>query len=83
MSGDIADWTNDCMQDAHPDWCPVGAPRRSAYGPPLTCKACGATGLYWQRVKGEHRIHDRATLLPHVCSAWAAGVPDTFEAVPE
>jgi hypothetical protein len=77
--GDIADWTNNCMQEAYPDWMPVG--RRSAYGPPLKCHGCGAVGLYWQRDQGSWRIHDRATLALHVCPGKLSAA--TFAKVPE
>lgn len=38
-----------------------------AYGPPLTCRNCGAGNLYWQIVRGEPVMYDRATITPHVC----------------
>lgn len=81
--GDIADWLLDSALDfcEDGDYGPPRNPRHNAYGPPLACKHCGARGLYWQRVQGVYRIHDRATLAPHDCRQTPA--PDTFEVVPE
>lgn len=41
--------------------------RGSVYGPPLECKYCGQTGLYWQIVKGAYRTHEICSLQPHIC----------------
>lgn len=66
--GDIADYLIERMVDA-------GAWHRT-YGPPLTCKHCGATGLYWQKVRGRYFIHERATLERHHCPPNAEGFED-------
>jgi hypothetical protein len=42
---------------------------RSCYGPPLKCRYCGATGLYWQIVPKGVRLYTRSTIGPHRCSA--------------
>lgn len=55
--------------------------RGSAYGPPLKCKGCGASDVYWQRVRGQWRIHNRNTLDPHVCPGKLN--PDDFQEVAE
>jgi hypothetical protein len=47
---------------------------RNAYGPPLQCRYCGATGLYWQKVRGRHLIYERETLEPHHCKPTADGL---------
>lgn len=75
--GDIADWTNDTMQEAYPDWSPVGDPYRSrrAAARTLRCAHCGATGLNWQQIKGSKwRLHEGR--LPHVCKTSADGFED-------
>lgn len=67
--GDIADWTNDCMQDANPDWMPVGDPYRRgrAYGPALRCKFCGSCAVYWQMTRSGYRLHNTDDLQLHNC----------------
>lgn len=69
--GDIADWTNDCMQDANPECMPIGDPyrRRNAYGPPLMCKHCGTTSVFWQMTRTGYRLHNREDLQLHNCSS--------------
>jgi DNA-directed RNA polymerase subunit RPC12/RpoP len=61
--GDIADWMLDQALDAG-EWFPA---RRSAYGPPVTCKHCGSRNVYWQRVKGGWQLKDKANLERHLC----------------
>jgi len=39
----------------------------TVYGPPLKCKHCGATNVYWQRVRGTYVLTDIPTLARHVC----------------
>lgn len=56
-------------------WSPVGNGRR-VYGPPLKCKHCGATNVYWQRTREGHRLHNTANLAPHDCLP--AAEPDGF-----
>lgn len=57
--------------------------RSPVYGPPLKCKTCGATNVYWQRVRKQHNragylLHDIATLKPHSCPI-PPNTPDGFE----
>lgn len=73
--GEMADFCNDQMQDAYPDWLPPGngtraSPRYrpSVYGPPLVCKHCGSADVYWQSVKGQHKLYDKTNLTPHICN---------------
>lgn len=52
--GDIADYINDQMMDAHPDWCPVG-PVRYNHPEIKHCRTCkidmklknGKYGKFW------------------------------------
>lgn len=76
--GEIADEHYDRMIDE--GYLPVGdyffgrrsqgsyGRSRSAYGQPLKCKHCGSTEVYWQRVKGEHKLYDKSDLTPHNCN---------------
>jgi hypothetical protein len=62
--GDIADDHVNQMIE-HGMW---GYPRRrSVYGPPLKCRYCGSTKVYWQAVKGQHEMYDKETLTRHEC----------------
>ena len=53
----------------------------------ITCRRCGATGLYWQRVtqadgRGEKSVlFSETTHRRHVCNA--ANGADAFDTVPE
>lgn len=68
--GDLADWTNDCMQEANPGWFPLGRQTRRSkvYGPPLVCKHCGSRAVYWQNCGGVYKLFDTANLQRHDCS---------------
>ena len=66
------------MQEAYPDWMPVGDPyrprvlrNRQAWH--AACKRCGKTGLKWKaEVEGwrlyENQRGDRNQLLKHECN---------------
>jgi len=83
--GDIADWTNDCMQEANPGWMPAGGPssRRRSYGPrqllrernTTACKFCGNTHVHWRdtsdgwRLYENERQHPGNRYIEHNCSS--------------
>jgi hypothetical protein len=65
-------------------WSPFGGSRSRAYGPPLKCRHCGSTKVYWQRVHNrgtDYAMHDTATLDPHDCPAFTP-TADGFEDEP-
>lgn len=68
--GDMADWFVQQALDRG-EW--IGRSKggqRDAFGPPVTCKHCGATGLYWQKVHNrgtEYTLASRETLAVHDC----------------
>ena len=79
--GDIADWINDTMQEAHPSWMPVGDPYRLAgysRSTLLRCAHCGARQLYWRMVDGNWRLFELASAAPHHCAL----LPEDFKLDP-
>ena len=74
--GDIADWTNDGMQEANPNWMPVGDPYRArrgarrAYLPPVrernatACKFCGNTDVHWRETSAGWRLYENERQHP-------------------
>ena len=50
--------------------------RESVYGPPVTCKFCQASDLYWQIVRGEPVLSHRDDLRKHECNPTAEGFTD-------
>lgn len=78
--GDMADFYIE--QGLSRGWTPAGNGRRSrspgVYGPPLKCKHCGATDVYWQRIQGHYVLTDKTTLARHVCPP-AVNTAEGFE----
>lgn len=54
-----------------------GYGRPDAYGPPVACKHCGSTDVYWQQTRSGHRLHQTTDLQPHVCPTSAEGFGDS------
>ena len=74
--GDMADYyIGLALSNGENPFGGYGRARRTptVYGPPLKCKHCGATTVYWQRVRGDYKIFDKATLDTHVCRNTAEG----------
>jgi hypothetical protein len=68
---EMAEFYLEQEMNAHPDeWF------HRTYGPPLKCKHCGATGLYWQTVKGQYRIYEKSTIAQHVCPIRTDDMPN-------
>jgi len=65
--GEMADFYVDQMMDAYPSWGVPGV-RSKVYGPPLKCKHCGCTNVYWQNAHGRYVMNDQHTLNTHVCA---------------
>lgn len=66
--GEMADYYLELEMNANPEGWFHCRPHRDSYGPPLTCKRCGSGDVYWQNVKGEHKLYDKNTLEPHDCN---------------
>ena len=63
--GDIADWTNDCMQEAYPSWVPVGRPRQPRRERNVTvCKTCGSADVHWRETDAGWRLYDNQRQHP-------------------
>lgn len=75
--GDIADWCNDQMQEAYPDWNPLGR-RYTSRGrtDSITCAHCGARGLRWSHTGVRWRLLGADNKF-HVCNTAASA--DEFE----
>ena len=67
--GEMADWCNDQMQDAHPEWCPVGRDK-----PPPRCKYCGKSPLSWKELDSGWRLHNVDGSI-HTCEEYKKKVP--------
>ena len=63
--GEMADWINDDMQEAFPEWCPIG-PRRAHSPAPITCRICGKKNLHWETTANGYRLFTKKNEL-HVC----------------
>ena len=74
--GDIANWTNDCMQEAYPDWMPVGDPYRRRASAPPRCNRCGSTEVRWRQQGGKWVLFSLTPGKEHVCP-----VKDEFDAL--
>ena len=74
--GDIADWTNDTIQEANPGWFPLGRGRRYQQRLP-ECKFCGRGGLQWEDDNGKWVLIDGHGKV-HNCRNKPASV-DEFE----
>lgn len=62
--GEMADWCNDQMQDAFPEWSPWGIkkPKRT----PVTCNRCGKKNLHWKNTENGWKTFTKKNEL-HVC----------------
>lgn len=73
--GDIADWTNDCMQEAYPDWMPVGDRYRShgrtAAAP--RCRNCGSHDVRWRQQGGRWVLFSMQPGVEHRCPVTPLG----------
>jgi hypothetical protein len=76
--GDIADWCNDQMQEAYPDWCPTGCYVSRGRTDNIVCEHCGATGLEWHDTGVRWRLLGADSKF-HVCNTAASA--DEFEVV--
>lgn len=67
--GDIADWTNDCMQEAYPDWMPVGDPYRSRRRTPAPtrCRGCRSRDVRWRQQGGRWVLFSLQSGVEHAC----------------
>lgn len=64
-------------------WFRLGNGRPSAYGPPLACRHCGSSKVFWQKVhnrKTEYAMHDIDSLAEHNCLAKLC-TPEGFDDV--
>lgn len=71
--GEMADWTNDQMQEAYPGWCPVGPARDPK---PPRCNRCGSTDVRWRQQGGRWVLFSLQPGKEHVCP-----VKDEFDAL--
>lgn len=69
--GEMADYLNDSMMDASPEWNPFGTPRRASS---TVCKYCGMKGLKWKQLDSGWRLVISATEVLHICKQY---VPKT------
>lgn len=75
--GDMADFSIDQLVL---DTWGIRPRKQSVYGPPLTCRHCGSSDVYWQKVKGEYRIYSQDTVKLHRCPVTPLGaLPDDDE----
>jgi len=68
--GEMADWCNDQMQEAYPEWCPVGISREFI----PKCKYCGKLPLGWEKLSSGWRLHE-VTGEVHTCEEYKKKVP--------
>lgn len=71
--GEMADYFIDRM--IHRD--PWHGRCSRAYGPPVSCKNCGSSAVFWQAMPGgKFELRDTETHQKHVCQTSADGFGD-------
>ncbi len=73
--GEMADWYNDCMQDAYPDWSPYGSARNPLRDYTPQCKFCGSVDVQWIETAAGWRLYNDNGAR-HECNRGSA---DDFE----
>lgn len=82
--GEYADWTNDGMQEAYPDWMPVGDPYRAATRARnrrnVICDRCAMRNLTWRETKAGWRLYEDADTM-HQCGGPQPLSDDDFDVI--
>lgn len=70
--GEMADYYIDRMINRDPWYT-----RSRAYGPPISCKHCGSTNVFWQALHGDKfELRNTDDHQKHICPTSADGFGD-------